>query len=103
MIAIIPERVIGMPRNTDRHRPESPLGKDLPSVSTNTYIVQTWDKHHLVAETSFYADKDGNETPALNTSTKFIFRVVMDFNARSVSKFIESNGRTIGYHLKAAP
>ncbi len=24
MIAIIPERVIGMPRNTDRHRPESP-------------------------------------------------------------------------------
>jgi hypothetical protein len=23
MIAIIPERVIGMPRNTDRHRPES--------------------------------------------------------------------------------
>jgi hypothetical protein len=27
MIAIIPERVIGMPRNTDRHRPESPLHK----------------------------------------------------------------------------
>ena len=26
MIAIIPERVIGMPRNTDRHRPESPMG-----------------------------------------------------------------------------
>jgi hypothetical protein len=25
MIAIIPEPVIGMPRNTDRHRPESPL------------------------------------------------------------------------------
>jgi len=24
MIAIIPESVIGMPRNTDRHRPESP-------------------------------------------------------------------------------
>ena len=24
MIAISPERVIGMPRNTDRHRPESP-------------------------------------------------------------------------------
>src|SRR6202161_366448 len=24
MIAIIPERVIGMPRNADRHRPESP-------------------------------------------------------------------------------
>jgi hypothetical protein len=24
VIAIIPERVIGMPRNTDRHRPESP-------------------------------------------------------------------------------
>jgi hypothetical protein len=24
MIAIIPEPVIGMPRNTDRHRPESP-------------------------------------------------------------------------------
>src|SRR5437879_10319106 len=24
MSAIIPERVIGMPRNTDRHRPESP-------------------------------------------------------------------------------
>jgi len=23
LIAIIPERVIGMPRNTDRHRPES--------------------------------------------------------------------------------
>jgi hypothetical protein len=79
------------------------LGKDLPSVSTNTYIVQTWDKHHLVAETSFHADKSGNETPALNTSTKVIFRIVVDFDARSVSKFIESNGRTIGYHLKAAP
>jgi hypothetical protein len=79
------------------------LGKDLPSVSTNTYIVQTWDKHRLVAETSFYADKDGNETAALGTSTKFVFRVVVDFDARSVSKFVEINGRTIGYHLKAAP
>jgi len=29
MIAIIPERVIGMPRNTDRHRPESPIITDL--------------------------------------------------------------------------
>jgi hypothetical protein len=27
VIAIIPERVIGMPRNTDRHRPESPIEK----------------------------------------------------------------------------
>jgi hypothetical protein len=24
VIVIIPERMIGMPRNTDRHRPESP-------------------------------------------------------------------------------
>jgi hypothetical protein len=79
------------------------LGKDLTSVSTNTYIVKTWDQHRLVAETSFYADKDGNETVALGTSTKYVFRVVIDFDARSVSKFIESNGRTIGYHLKAAP
>jgi hypothetical protein len=35
MIAIIPERVIGMPRNTDRHRPESPdllQNSDLPKI-----------------------------------------------------------------------
>src|SRR5258708_37727909 len=30
MIAIIPERVIGMPRNTDRHRPESPNHRPRP-------------------------------------------------------------------------
>jgi len=29
MIAIIPEPVIGMPRNTDRHRPESPGCEEL--------------------------------------------------------------------------
>jgi hypothetical protein len=27
VIAIIPEQVIGMPRNTDRHRPESPRNR----------------------------------------------------------------------------
>jgi hypothetical protein len=30
MIAIIPERVIGMPRNTDRHRPESAVKRTPP-------------------------------------------------------------------------
>src|SRR5437899_3072442 len=36
MIAIIPERVIGMPRNTDRHRPESPVALKAHSRWTQT-------------------------------------------------------------------
>jgi len=35
MIAIIPERVIGMPRNTDRHRPESPSCRIIVNFSQN--------------------------------------------------------------------
>jgi len=34
MIAIIPERVIGTPRNADRHRPESPYS-DLLSLCSS--------------------------------------------------------------------
>ncbi len=36
MIAIIPERVIGMPRNTDRHRPESAENNLLPVFAHKT-------------------------------------------------------------------
>jgi hypothetical protein len=38
------------------------IAKDSPDVSTNLFVIQTWDKHGLTAITAFYADKNGDET-----------------------------------------
>jgi hypothetical protein len=77
------------------------IAKDSTYVSTNLLVIQTWDKHGLTAITTFYADKNGDETTAsaLN-AVKYAFRLVVDFDAHSVTKYIEAPAKTLGYHLK---
>jgi hypothetical protein len=56
MIAIIPELVIGMPRNTDRHRPESPhtrlvkMGLDEEGMDWHSFkrFRKTWLRGQLM-------------------------------------------------------
>jgi hypothetical protein len=77
------------------------LAKDSPDVSTNLFVVQTWDKHGLAATATFYADKNGDETTAsAPNAVKYTFRIVVDFDARSVTKYVETPSKTLGYHLK---
>lgn len=72
------------------------------TVATNLYVVQKWDEHGLTATTDFYTDANGNETTASNpNATKVTFRLVLDFSAHTVTKFLEASGKTIGYHLAA--
>lgn len=77
--------------------------KDSVTMSTNTFIVTSWDDHTLAAVTEFYADKNGNETSKDSPGAiKYVFRLVLNFEAHHMTKFIEaSNGATVGYHLAA--
>jgi hypothetical protein len=56
VIAIIPERVIGMPRNTDRHRPESPLRFFRASLAispVDLQVVLTFEGYDFCMEARF--------------------------------------------------
>jgi len=77
------------------------FAKDSTGVSINVLDVQKWDKHSLTATTSVYVDKNGNDTNASNPDgTKFTFRIVVDFDAHSLTKYVEAPTKTLGYHLK---
>jgi hypothetical protein len=77
------------------------IAKDSTYVSTNLFVIQTWDKHGLTAITTFYADKNGDETTAsAPNAVKYTFRLVVDIDAHSVTKYVEAPAKTLGYHLK---
>jgi len=77
------------------------IAKDSPDVTTNVFAVQTWDKRGLTAITTFYANKNGDETAAsAQGAVKYTFRLVVDFDAHSVTKYVEAPTKTLGYHLK---
>jgi hypothetical protein len=75
--------------------------KDSVVMSTNLFTVQTWDTHTLTAVTEFYLDKDGNQvTQSTAGAMKVALRLVLNFDAHQMTKFVEaSNGSTVGYHL----
>jgi len=70
-------------------------------MSTNTFAVTDWDEHTLTAVTEFYADKNGEQTSKSSAGAiKIVFRLVLNFDTRQMTKFVEpSNGSTRGYHL----
>ncbi len=76
--------------------------KDSVTMSTNTFPVTSWDDHTLTAITEFYADKNGDQTSKTTPGAiKFVFRLVLDFDAHQMTKFVEaSTGNTVGYHLE---
>jgi len=77
------------------------IAKDSTVVSTNFFVIQTWDKHGLTAITAFYADKNGDGTTAsAPNAVKYTLRLVVDFDAHSVTKYVEAPAKTLGYHLK---
>jgi len=60
VIAIIPERVIGMPRNTDRHRPESPLVIEFPPHLFNG--LRRWAVIHVIPRCNYrYRSDSGRQ------------------------------------------
>ncbi len=76
--------------------------KDSVAMSTNIFPVTSWDSHSLTAVTEFYADKNGDQTTKNSTGAiKFVFRLVLNFEAHQMTKFVEaSTGGTRGYHLE---
>lgn len=78
------------------------IAKDAVKLSTNMFVVTSWDEHSLTAVTGFYADKNGDETSESSPGAiKFVFRVVVDFDKHQMTKFLEaSTGNTKGYHLE---
>jgi len=77
--------------------------KDSVVMSTNTFPVTSWDDHSLTALTDFYADKNGDQTSKTSPGAiKFVFRLVLNFEAHQMTKFVEaSTGNTLGYHLES--
>ena len=76
--------------------------KDSVTMSTNTFVVTTWDEHGLSAITEFYADKNGGQTDKSDPgAVKYTFRIVLKFDTHQLTKFVEtSSGNTAGYHLE---
>jgi len=76
--------------------------KDSVIMSTNTFAVTSWDERSLTAVTEFYADKNGNQTSKSSSGAiKYVFRLVLNFETRQMTKFVEaSTGNTNGYHLE---
>jgi len=76
--------------------------KDSVTMSTNTFVVTSWNNHTVTAVTEFYADKNGNEISKTSPGAmKFVFRLVVNFEAHQMTKFVEaSTGKTLGYHLE---
>ncbi len=77
--------------------------KDSVVMSTNIFLVTSWDDHSLTAVTEFYADKNGDQTSKTSPGAiKFVFRLVLNFRAHQMTKFVEaSTGNTLGYHLES--
>jgi len=76
------------------------IAKDSALVSTNLFVIQKWDEHGLTAITTFYADKNGDETTASNpNAVKYTFRLVVDFDAHTLTKYVEAPARTLSFHL----
>ena len=77
--------------------------KDSVVMSTNIFLVTSWDDHSLTAVTEFYADKNGDQTSKTSPGAiKFVFRLVLNFEAHQMTKFVEaSTGNTLGYHLES--
>ncbi|HEX8881170.1 MAG TPA: hypothetical protein VF749_14120 [Candidatus Acidoferrum sp.] len=75
--------------------------KDSVTMSTNTFAVTAWDEHTLTAIAEFYADSNGEQTSKSSPgATKFVFRLVLNFETHQMTKFVEpSGGNTRGYHL----
>ena len=77
------------------------IAKDSPVVTTSLSVVQTWDSHGLTAITTFYTNKNGDQTTATDPdAVKYTFKLVVDFDAHSVAKYVETPAGTRGYHLK---
>jgi hypothetical protein len=77
------------------------LAKNDPFTSINIFAVEKWDQHGLTAITSFYADKNGDETTAsAPNAVKYTFRLVIDLDHHTVTKYVEGPSKTLGYHLK---
>ena len=77
------------------------IAKDSPDVRTNVLAVQSWDSHGLTAVTSLYANKNGDPTIAQDpNAVKYTFKLVVDFDAHSVIKYVETPARNLTYHLK---
>ena len=77
------------------------LAKDSPDVTTNVFVVQTWDSHGLTAISTFYANKNGDRTTASDpNAVKYTFRLVADFDGHSVTKYVDTAAKTVAYHLK---
>jgi hypothetical protein len=76
-------------------------GKDSPEVRTNVLAVQAWDSHGLIAITTVYTNKSGDPATAQDpNAVKFTFKVVVDFDAHSVTKYVETPAKSLSYHLK---
>lgn len=77
------------------------IAKDSQDVRTNVLAVQSWDSHGLTAVTSLYTTKNGDPTTAQDpNAVKFTFRLVVDFDAHSVIKYVETPAKNLAYHLK---
>ena len=74
----------------------------LTEAQANSFPVTSWDDHSLTAVTEFYADKNGDQTSKTSPGAiKFVFRLVLNFEAHQMTKFVEaSTGNTNGYHLE---
>jgi hypothetical protein len=74
---------------------------DSPDVRTNVLAVQSWDSHGLTAVTSIYTDKNGDPTTAqYPNAMKYILKLVIDFDAHSVIKYVETPAKNLAFRLK---
>jgi hypothetical protein len=87
VIAIIPERVIGMPRNTDRHRPESPTGTSISgswyASFDDVYRVLTW------TESDFHPFGISRYFPSKGVSAKILAERIWNLLGRTALSFGE--------------
>lgn len=77
------------------------IAKDSPEVRTNVLAVQSWDSHGLTAIISSYTTKSGDPTIAQDpNAVKYTFKIVVDFDAHSVTEYVEAPAKNLTYHLK---
>lgn len=78
------------------------VAKDSVMMSTNLFSVTAWDEHAVTATAEFYTDKSGNEVSKSSPGAiRFALRLVVNFDANQMTKFVESStGTTMGYHLE---
>lgn len=77
------------------------IAKDPPDVRTNVLAVQAWDSHGLTATATVYANKSGDPTTAQDpNAVKCTLKLVVDFDAHAVAKYVETPAKNLSYHLK---